>query len=96
MISPLRRLLVLFDGRRSEGEDVLESFGVMDSQGGTYFVQANRVGMDEAGRLIFRAGAGIDGTIVAVVAAGEWKRILKGITLDDVKAARGESDASRG
>ncbi len=67
------------------------SFGITDSEGEMYFVQAGRVGVDGAGRLVFRTGAGVATgmAICAVVAAGEWKRVLRGITLDDVKPAGG-------
>ncbi len=89
MTGPLQRLLILFDGRRHDRESVLVSFGVMNDQGEMYFVRADRVEMDGAGRLAFRAGT--DGEIVAAVAAGKWERVLKGISMDDVKAAHSES-----
>jgi len=59
------------------------SFGVVDDRGEMYFVSADRLTVDKSGRLLFwRHGI----IICAVVAEDRWQRVLKGITLDDVKS----------
>jgi hypothetical protein len=58
------------------------SFSIVDDQREMYFVTADRLTVSKSGRLLFwRHGA-----VCAVVAEGQWRRVLKGITLDDVKA----------
>ncbi len=56
------------------------SFGIIDNRGEMYFVLADSFTVTKSGRLQFwRRGA-----MCAAVAEGEWKRVLKGIALDDM------------
>jgi hypothetical protein len=58
------------------------SFGIVDERGEMYFVLADRLMVTKSGRLLFWRGGGI----CAAVAEDKWERVLKGISLDDVKA----------
>jgi hypothetical protein len=58
------------------------SFGVVDDREEMFFVPADRLTVNKSGRLLFWRG----GVICAAVAEGQWRRVLKGITLDDMKA----------
>jgi len=58
------------------------SFSVIDDRGEMYFVSADRLTVGKSGRLLFWR----HGIICAAVAEDRWQRVLKGITLDDVKS----------
>lgn len=57
------------------------SFGIVDSRGEMYFVQADRLTVTKSGRLLFWRR----GVICAAVAEGKWERVLKGISLEDME-----------
>lgn len=57
------------------------SFGIVDNRGEMYFVLADRLTVTKSGRLLFWRR----GTVCAAVAQDKWERVLKGISLDDVK-----------
>jgi len=57
------------------------SFGIVDNQGEMYFTLADRLTVTKSGRLLFWR----HGTVCAAVAEDKWERVLKGISLDDVK-----------
>ncbi|MBW2637988.1 MAG: hypothetical protein JRC86_10800 [Deltaproteobacteria bacterium] len=56
------------------------SYGIKDGTGAMFFLEARRVRVDRAGRLIFSSLAGY---VVAIVDADKWERVLKGVTLED-------------
>jgi hypothetical protein len=58
------------------------SFGIVDDKGEMRFVFADRFTVSESGRLLFWR----HGVLCAVFAEDRWQRVLKGITLDDVRA----------
>jgi len=58
------------------------SFSIVDNREEMYFVSAHRFTVSKSGRLLFWRR----GVICAAVAEGQWRRVLKGITLDDVKS----------
>ena len=55
-----------------------ESFGVMDTQGGTWFVNANRCKL-RGDTVVFLTGR----MIVAIATSGTWQRVVRGLTLED-------------
>jgi hypothetical protein len=59
-----------------------ESFGIMDIDGNTWFVEAARCKL-RRGDLIFEIGLR---TIVAVAAQGTWQRVMRGISLEDFES----------
>jgi hypothetical protein len=58
------------------------SFGIVDNQGEMRFVSADTFTVSKSGRLLFWRR----GVLCAAFAEDRWQRVLKGITLDDVKA----------
>jgi len=57
------------------------SFGIVDNRGEMYFVLADSLTVTKSGRLLFWRHS----TVCAAVAEDQWQRVLKGISLDDVK-----------
>lgn len=64
-------------------ERTLVSYGVTDETGGMFFVEAHRFTMDGGGRLLFWKRGWLSRRVIAVVEAGKWQRVLKGISLED-------------
>lgn len=61
------------------------SFGIMDEQGGMFFVIAHSFRVDRRGRLVFWERRGLFRRLKSVVEAGKWERVLEGISMDDFK-----------
>ena len=59
----------------------VESFGIMDASGNTWFVEANRC-KPRKGSLVFLTGWGV---VVAVANDGTWQRMIRGLALDDLE-----------
>ena len=57
------------------------SHGIHDKQGELYFVSADGFYVDSEGNLLFWKARRRH--IIAAIAAGEWMRVLRGISLED-------------
>ena len=63
----------------------MQSYAITSADGHTYFVEADRARVNRHGRLLFRRWYGC---IVAGVDAGKWSRFVRGLTFEDVQAAK--------
>ena len=61
------------------------SFGIMTTDGNTFFVEAHRMTIDRAGRLLFKNWYS---GLICAVNADEWVRVLRGLTLEDLEGRR--------
>ena len=56
----------------------LRSYGIKDSEGAVFFVEARSVNVKD-GRLLFKTRW----RLVAAVDTGKWERVLEGLALED-------------
>ena len=60
----------------------MQSYAITNSDGHTFFVQADTARVDRRGRLLFRRWYGL---VVAGVDAGQWARFVRGVTFEDMQ-----------
>ena len=63
----------------------MQSYAITSADGHTWFVNADRARANRHGRLVFRRWYGL---VVAGVDAGQWTRFVRGLTLEDIQAAK--------
>ena len=65
-----------------------DSFGVEHPNGDVTFCEAHNFRVDSAGRLVFTAWLGL--VRVAAYDAGQWVRVLRGLTLEGLQKDGGQ------